>query len=150
MSYKPRSIYALLLIFVIIAFFGCSKEETAYVRTMQLSAYGVSFDAEGGSREIIVTPHPEGECWEVTGEATWFNFKIDGNTLTINAKVESKPPEIPITKLSAFVCCQRRNNPCTCKLSTSSQYASLSFFLGKNGVLVKWRCNGPSPLNSKL
>lgn len=86
MSYKPRSIYALLLIFVIIAFFGCSKEETAYVRTMQLSAYGVSFDAEGGSREIIVTPHPEGECWEVTGEATWFNFKIDGNTLTINAE----------------------------------------------------------------
>lgn len=85
MRCKFWSISALFVVLSVVAFVGCSKEETAIVRTLQLSTHGVSFDAEGGSREITVTPHPEGEPWQVRGEAAWFDYAVEGNTLTITA-----------------------------------------------------------------
>lgn len=85
MRYKLRSISALWIALFVVAFVGCSKQETMIVHTLQLSTLGVSFDAEGGSREISVTPHPEGETWQVKGEVEWLDYVAEGDTLTITA-----------------------------------------------------------------
>lgn len=85
MRYKLRSISALWIALFVVVIAGCSKEEATIVRALQLSTLGVSFDAEGGSREISVTPHPEGEPWQVRGEAEWFDYETEGNILTITA-----------------------------------------------------------------
>lgn len=86
MRCRLRSTLALLLIFIAVVYAGCSKEESTVVHAVQLSTHGVSFGAEGGSREIVVTPHPEGEAWKVVGDKTWFMFEVSGDTLTITAE----------------------------------------------------------------
>ena len=63
--------------------------------------------------------------------------------VTSNARVESRPPETPITTLSNPICDNRLTSPCACILYTSDNSSSLTSIEGMKGY-------GLIPLNNLL
>lgn len=87
-----KHLLPLFLIALLGGMVGCSEAEEVVVRSLQLSAGSVVFDAAGGEQALQVSPFPEEEAWAVrhTGEPAWFDFRVAGNTLYVTAEANEQ------------------------------------------------------------
>lgn len=67
-------------------FAGCDKHESVYAYGVQLSVDGVSIDACGGERRVVVKAFlPDGDSWSVErdGAEEWFECRVEGDAIIV-------------------------------------------------------------------
>ncbi len=67
-------------------FAGCDKHEPVYAYGVQLSVDGVSIDARGGERRVVVNAFlPDGDSWSVErdGAEEWFECRVEGDAIIV-------------------------------------------------------------------
>lgn len=88
MEYIYKRICAISVICATLLAVSCSESKSEFLYTLQLSATSVGFDADGGSRKILVAPHPENEAWYVDDSSTegWVECSVDSNVIELLAE----------------------------------------------------------------
>ena len=67
-------------------FAGCDKHEPLYAYGVQLSVDGVSIDACGGERRVVVDAFlSDGDSWSVErdGAEEWFECRVEGDAIIV-------------------------------------------------------------------
>lgn len=68
---------------------GCDKQQPTYVYGVQLSVDGVSIDARGGERRVVVNAFlPDGDVWSVErdGAEQRFECRVEGDAIIVSVE----------------------------------------------------------------